>query len=183
MTSYLPGSPVQQQDVSWSWQLLASPHYSPGGNIVLFSHIYQVYYPCRTRVANTNLNLSTDTEACVSSLLDTSVRHSPHFDWVVAHLGSCFPHTVTSRVLSLGLRYPLCFLVFQEVIYSAREFAAAASTNPGSAELSLSKIPKLVSVVNILSHLGTTHPIQLEEAVQEAVQVKLEIFRLGQNVV
>ena len=47
---------------------------------------------------------STDTEACISSLLDTSVRHSPHFDWVVAHLGSCFPHTVTSRVLSLGLR-------------------------------------------------------------------------------
>ena len=69
------------------------------------------------------------------------------------------------------------------MIYYAREFAAAALTNPGSAELSLSKIPKLVSVVNILSHLGTTHPIQLKEAVQEAVQVKLEIFRLGQNVV
>ena len=65
----------------------------------------------------------------------------------------------------------ICFLVFDTVISSSREFAAAASTNPGSAELSLSKIPKLVSVVNILSHLGTTHPIQLEEAVQEAVQV------------
>ena len=107
---------------------------------------------------------STDTEACVSSLLDTSVRHSPHFDWVVAHLGSCFPHTVTSRVLSLGLR----------------EFAVVASANPGSAELSLSKNPKLVSVVNILSHLGTTHPIQLEEAVQEAV--KVNIYVLGSTV-
>ena len=62
------------------------------------------------------------------------------------------------------------------VISFNREFAAAASSNPGSAELSLSKIPKLVSVVNILSHLGTTHPIQLEEAVQEAVQVELEMF-------
>ena len=37
--------------------------------------------------------------------------------------------------------------------------------------MALSKIPKLVTVVNILSHLGTTHPIQLEEAVQEALQV------------
>ena len=122
----------------------------------------------------------------MSSLLDTSVRHSPHFDWVVAHLGSCFPHTVTSRVLSLGLRYTSVYTssyIILTVISSIREFAAAASTNPGSAELSLSKIPKLVSVVNILSHLGTTHPIQLEEAVQEAVQVKLEICRLGQNVV
>ena len=111
------------------------------------------------------------------SLLDTSVRHSPHFDWVVAHLGSCFPQTVTSRVLSLGLRFSFnTSWYFDCHVSSNREFAAAASTNPGSAELSLSKIPKLVSVVNILSHLGTTHPIQLEEAVQEAVQVKLKIF-------
>lgn len=35
---------------------------------------------------------------------DTSVAHSPHFDWVVAHVGSCFPHTVITRVLSCGLK-------------------------------------------------------------------------------
>ena len=34
-----------------------------------------------------------DTESCVAALLETSVRHTPHFDWVVAHIGSCFPHT------------------------------------------------------------------------------------------
>ena len=84
------------------------------------------------------------------------MRHAPHFDWVVAHLGSCFPHTVTSRVLSLGLK----------------DFAASAAGSPGSAEMSLGK-PRLVSVVNILSHLATTHPIQLEAAVQELVQSSL----------
>ena len=57
------------------------------------------------------------------------------------------------------------------LIFLYREFSAAATSNPGSAELALSKIPKLVTVVNILSHLGTTHPTQLEEAVQEALQV------------
>ena len=67
--------------------------------------------------SNTYSYPSTDTEACVSSLLDTSVRHSPHFDWVVAHLGSCFPHTVTSRVLSLGLRYSLYILVLNLASY------------------------------------------------------------------
>jgi hypothetical protein len=46
----------------------------------------------------------TDTESCIAALLDTSVRHAPHFDWVVAHIGSCFPHTVISRVLSVGLK-------------------------------------------------------------------------------
>ena len=91
---------------------------------------------------------TTDTEACVASLLETSVRHAPHFDWVVAHLGSCFPRTVTSRVLSLGLR----------------DFAAAS---PGSAEAALGKVPKLVTVVSILSHLGSTHPLELEQGVEE----------------
>ena len=37
------------------------------------------------------------TEKCVSALLEASVRHGPHFDWVVAHVGGCFPDTVISR--------------------------------------------------------------------------------------
>jgi integrator complex subunit 5 len=100
---------------------------------------------------------STDTQACVSSLLETSVRYAPHFDWVVAHLGSCFPHTVTSRVLALGLG----------------DFTAAAAAAPGQGEVSLAKVPRLVSVVNILSHLGSTHPVQLEEAVQDLLASSL----------
>ena len=45
-----------------------------------------------------------ETETCVSALLDTSVAHSPHFDWVVAHVGGCFPETVIRRVLTVGLK-------------------------------------------------------------------------------
>ena len=41
------------------------------------------------------------------------------------------------------------------------DFTAAAA--PGQGEVSLAKMPRLVSVVNILSHLGSTHPVQLEE--------------------
>ncbi|KAI4461984.1 integrator complex subunit 5 [Holotrichia oblita] len=37
--------------------------------------------------------IHSDTEACINALLDTSVKHSPNFDWVVAHVGSCFPNT------------------------------------------------------------------------------------------
>jgi hypothetical protein len=49
------------------------------------------------------------TEKCVSSLLEASVRHGPHFDWVVAHVGGCFPDTVISRltimkVIDMGAR-------------------------------------------------------------------------------
>jgi len=32
-------------------------------------------------------SLDTDASGYVDSLIDTSVRHSPHFDWVVAHIG------------------------------------------------------------------------------------------------
>lgn len=34
---------------------------------------------------------------------ETCVKYNPHFDWVVAHIGSCFPLTVISRVLVAGL--------------------------------------------------------------------------------
>ena len=31
------------------------------------------------------------TELCISHLLDSSVKFGSKFDWVVAHIGSCFP--------------------------------------------------------------------------------------------
>lgn len=40
-----------------------------------------------------------EAEACVSELLTIFVNHSPHFDWVVARLGSCFPLKVISKIL------------------------------------------------------------------------------------
>jgi len=29
-------------------------------------------------------------DVCVDALLEASVKHSPHFDWVVAHIGFVF---------------------------------------------------------------------------------------------
>lgn len=37
-------------------------------------------------------------------ILDMSVTHSPHFDWVVVHVGSSFPETVITKVLTCGLK-------------------------------------------------------------------------------
>ena len=51
------------------------------------------------------------TLACINVKLYSSVstKHAPYLDWVVAHLGSCFPHTLIKRVLSLGLK--VCIFV------------------------------------------------------------------------
>jgi len=35
-------------------------------------------------------SLDTDTSGYVDSLIDASVRYSPHFDWIVAHIGYNF---------------------------------------------------------------------------------------------
>lgn len=75
--------------------------------------------------------IETDTESCVSALLETSVAHSPHFDWVVALVGSCFSKIVITRILILGLR----------------DYSKKVSDKPG-------KAAKMKSVVGILSHLG-----------------------------
>ncbi|MEE6527750.1 hypothetical protein FKM82_029348, partial [Ascaphus truei] len=78
-------------------------------------------------------------DACVDALLDTSVQHSPHFDWVVAHIGNSFPSTIISRVLSCGLK----------------DFCAHNS--PAETPTSEKRVPKLGSVVGILGHLSSRH--------------------------
>lgn len=40
---------------------------------------------------------SRETEECIATLLNTYVMNSPHFDWVVARLGGCFPFKVISK--------------------------------------------------------------------------------------
>ncbi|OXB51098.1 hypothetical protein ASZ78_005996 [Callipepla squamata] len=77
-------------------------------------------------------------DACVDALLDTSVQHSPHFDWVVAHIGGSFPDTIISRVLSCGLKD-----------FCAHGDAATAGGDK--------RVPKLASVVGILGHLASRH--------------------------
>lgn len=90
-----------------------------------------------------------ETGACINALLETSVEHSPHFDWVVAHIGGCFPHTVVTRVLSCGLQ--------DFLLYSAE---------PGGGSVSS---PKLHSVVGILSHLSFSHAVNIQRAVADLV--------------
>lgn len=89
--------------------------------------------------------MHTDSESCIKALLDTSVAHSPHFDWVVAHVGSCFPNTVITRVLSCGLK----------------DFCANRNT----------KNPKLKSVVGILGHLAGSHTNDIRKALIDLFRV------------
>ena len=102
-----------------------------------------------TRGVGSEGAMMSDTESCIASLLETSVKHAPHFDWVLGHIGSCFPQTMTERVLSVGLR---------DFISSSRE------RSPGSGEAVLSRTPRLTSVVNILSHLTSTHLTDVQTA-------------------
>ncbi|KAM8940124.1 integrator complex subunit 5 [Pelodytes ibericus] len=95
-------------------------------------------------------------DACVDALLDTSVQHSPHFDWVVAHIGNSFPSTIISRVLSCGLK----------------DFCAHSSP----AEAPDKRVPKLGSVVGILGHLSSRHGASIR---QEILRMFHESLRPG----
>ena len=70
------------------------------------------------------------------------MKHSPHFDWVVAHVGGCFPTTVITRVLNVGIK----------------EFCSSAEAQmKRDGKFSVSKVSKLNSVVGILGHLAGSH--------------------------
>ena len=95
--------------------------------------------------------MHSDTETCINALLETSIKHSPNFDWVVAHVGSCFPHTVITRVLSVGLK----------------DFCQIKSYEQGS------NSPKLRSVVGILGHLAGSHSNDIRSAILEMFLVSV----------
>ena len=101
-------------------------------------------------------NTGPDTDQCVATLLETSVKHTPHFDWVLAHIGSCFPATMTSRVLSCGLK----------------DFIAG-SEQGASGDMVLGRNPRLTCVVNILTHLTSTHIADVEAAVHQLLVTSL----------
>ncbi|XP_058717523.1 integrator complex subunit 5 [Poecile atricapillus] len=96
-------------------------------------------------------------DACVDALLDTSVQHSPHFDWVVAHVGSSFPGTIISRVLSCGLK---------DFCAHGGGGAGGEAAAPGTA--GDKRVPKIASVVGILGHLASRH----------AGSIKQELLRM-----
>ncbi|KAF5290000.1 hypothetical protein FQR65_LT11666 [Abscondita terminalis] len=130
---------------TWSLELLGelSTRYAGRAHVsTSVNETLQLWMSCRatrTLIDITTQCLSSlihsDTEACINALLDTSVKHSPNFDWVVAHVGSCFPTTVITRVLSCGLK----------------DFCQNKSYEQGS------ESPKLKSVVGILGHLAGSH--------------------------
>ncbi|XP_031350418.1 integrator complex subunit 5 isoform X1 [Photinus pyralis] len=130
---------------TWSLELLGelSTRYAGRAHVsTSVNETLQLWMSCRatrTLIDITTQCLSShihsDTEACINALLDTSVKHSPNFDWVVAHVGSCFPTTVITRVLSCGLK----------------DFCQNKSYEQGS------QSPKLKSVVGILGHLAGSH--------------------------
>ncbi|XP_066506164.1 integrator complex subunit 5 [Hoplias malabaricus] len=99
-------------------------------------------------------------DACVDALLDTSVQHSPHFDWVVAHIGSAFPGTIISRVLACGLKD------FYTHGYPSGEKATQQQVMDKS-----SRVPKIGSVVGILGHLASRH----------SDSIKRELLRMFQD--
>ncbi|PSN39828.1 hypothetical protein C0J52_19183 [Blattella germanica] len=148
---------------TWSLELLGelSSRYAGRAHVPItagLNETLQLWMSCRatrTLIDITTQCLSclmhSDTEACINALLDTSVAHSPHFDWVVAHVGSCFPHTVITRVLSCGLK----------------------DFNQHGSEDHSAKTPKLNSVVGILGHLAGSHFADIRSALLELFQWSL----------
>ncbi|KAK3087666.1 hypothetical protein FSP39_008920 [Pinctada imbricata] len=96
-------------------------------------------------------------DVCVDALLESSVKYSPHFDWVVAHIGSCFPHTIITRVLMCGLK-DYCH-------HGNRE-----SSDPSMEE----KIPKMASVVGILGHLASKHGQAIRNALMKLFEESMK---------
>lgn len=142
---------------TWSLELLGelSTKYVGRAHVPVsagLNEILQLWMGCRS--TRTLIDITTqcltslmdsDSETWMNALLNTSVKHSPNFDWVVAHVGSCFPHTVITRVLSCGLKD---FCQYKNI-----EIGANA--------------PKLVSVVGILSHLAGSHFHDIRSAILE----------------
>ncbi|XP_057653331.1 integrator complex subunit 5 isoform X1 [Diorhabda carinulata] len=138
---------------SWSLELLGEISSKYSGRAHFSSNLnetLQLWMSCRGTRTLMDINtkclsslIHSNTEACISALLDTSVKHSPHFDWVVAHVGSCFPNTVITRVLSVGLK----------------DFCQNKSYDQEC------NAPKLKSVVGILGHLAGSHVEDIRKAI------------------
>ncbi|XP_069120310.1 integrator complex subunit 5-like [Argopecten irradians] len=90
-------------------------------------------------------------DSCVDALLEASVKYSPHFDWVVAHIGSCFPDTIITRVLMCGLK----------------DFCQNGGKTADLEMMSEERIPKMASVVGILGHLASKHSQEIRLALMK----------------
>ncbi|KAI1898664.1 hypothetical protein AGOR_G00074710 [Albula goreensis] len=109
-------------------------------------------------------------DACVDALLDTSVQHSPHFDWVVAHIGSSFPGTIISRVLACGLK-DFCTHGYQGA--TSTDIPSQQALPSLSAAEKSSRVPKIGSVVGILGHLASRHSDSIKKELLRMFQESL----------
>nr|XP_020653120.1 integrator complex subunit 5 [Pogona vitticeps] len=108
--------------------------------------LMEIYTQCLSSMINSC------PDACVDALLDTSVQHSPHFDWVVAHIGSSFPNTIINRVLSCGLKD---FCMHGSASADLLLFPSATAADK--------RVPKIASVVGILGHLASRHSESIKQ--------------------
>ncbi|XP_059160155.1 integrator complex subunit 5-like [Physella acuta] len=97
-------------------------------------------------------------DMCVDALLEASVRYSPNFDWVVAHIGSCFPRTIITRVLNCGLK---------DYCTSSSDGLDKDMAN------NRMKVPKMASVVGILGHLAAKHSQDIRKALMALFEASL----------
>ncbi|KAL6261168.1 hypothetical protein P5V15_008692 [Pogonomyrmex californicus] len=165
LSNFINGNPEAWAPIisAWSLDLLGklSSDYSKRGNLPVSAGIndfLQQWMSCRATRTLIDITaqclqclMHSDTESCIKALLDTSVLHSPYFDWVVAHVGSCFPNTVITRVLSCGLK-DFCAMGYEHNV----------------------KNPKLNSVVGILGHLAGSHFQDIRKALLDLFEWSLE---------
>ncbi|KAL8589647.1 hypothetical protein ACOMHN_016031 [Nucella lapillus] len=98
-------------------------------------------------------------DSCVDALLEASVQYSPHFDWVVARIGSCYPTAIITRVLNCGLK----------------DFCSAGCGDPGDPDPGVrKKVPKMASVVGILGHLASKHQQDIRKALMALFEEGLQ---------
>ncbi|XP_014247878.1 integrator complex subunit 5 [Cimex lectularius] len=137
---------------NWCFELLGklSAQYSSRGrspvNGSLNDSLHQ-WLTCKATRTLIDLNInclkhligSEESDGCIDVLLDTCVKHSPHFDWAVAFIGTRFPEAVISRVLRCGL---------QDYI------TKKLNTN----------LPKFQSIIGILMHLSGSYQDVIEQS-------------------
>lgn len=83
-------------------------------------------------------------ESCMNALTESISSYNPYFDWVVAHVGSCFPSMVITRLLNWGLK----------------DFCVTGIQKPEHNQV-------LNSVVGILGHLAGSHFYEIRTALLE----------------
>lgn len=181
LLSFIKSNPEAWAPVVSSWTLtllgqLSSKYAAKRGiqHATSLNEVLQMWLACEP--ARMLMEISTECFAamvgaapdmCVDSLLEASVRYSPHFDWAVAHIGSCFPRTIITRVLNCGLK----------------DFCNDSGHDKDSGHsTSRLKVPKMASVVGILGHLASKHGQDIRKALMALFEASLHSDATGSKV-